>query len=385
MKLNKENKQFVTISNLLIVTCLSILFFFLIKNINLIKQWIGNFIGIINPFIIGFVIAYLLNRPMQAIENLLEKYLYKGKLKQGIKRTISIILIFLIAGFAIYLVGSFVLPQLVQSLSILAKNIPIYINSLRQTVTNLITQYNLSEELLNTITKFFSSWDTISEKVANWIAEFVPYLVNVSVNITSKVFNVILSIVVSIYALSGKEKLLRQFKKLMVAIFPNNFNKWFYEVAHIINDTFGQYISGQMLDAVIVGTLCAILMFIFKFPFALLVGVIVCVTNVIPMIGPFIGAVPSTFIILMVDPIKAIWFISLIFILQQIDGNILVPRIVGDSTGLSGLWVLFAIVVGGGLFGILGVLLCVPTLSVIFKLLKIFVDNRLAQKSIDKF
>lgn len=383
MKFNFKNKRFINILSVLAITCLSIGFFFFIKNISEVNKFISKILGIITPFIYGLVIAYLLNRPMQRIENLLEKYVYKGKLKFNIKRFISVIIIFLLAGLVIFLIGSFVLPQLTQSISMLATNIPSYISSLQSITIDLIQKFNLDKETLSSISNVFSTWENISSQVANILGQLVSNLLNLSVSLTSRILNVILSIVVSIYALSGKEKLMLQFKKLMFALFPNKFVDKLYSVLYIIDDTFGQYISGQMVDAVVVGTLCSVLMIIFKFPFALLVGVIVCLTNVIPMVGPFIGAVPSTFIILMVSPTKAFWFIILIFIIQQIDGNILVPRIVGDSTGLSGLWVLFAIVVGGGLFGILGILLCVPTLSVIFKLLRMFVNKRMAEKSID--
>lgn len=383
MKFNFKNRRFINILSILAITCLSIGFFFFIKNISEVNKFISKILGIITPFIYGLVIAYLLNRPMQRIENLLEKYVYKGKLKFNIKRFISVIIIFLLAGLVIFLIGSFVLPQLTQSISMLATNIPSYISSLQSITIDLIQKFNLDKETLSSISNVFSTWENISSQVANILGQLVSNLLNLSVSLTSRILNVILSIVVSIYALSGKEKLMLQFKKLMFALFPNKFVDKLYSVFYIIDDTFGQYISGQMVDAVVVGTLCSVLMIIFKFPFALLVGVIVCLTNVIPMVGPFIGAVPSTFIILMVSPTKAFWFIILIFIIQQIDGNILVPRIVGDSTGLSGLWVLFAIVVGGGLFGILGILLCVPTLSVIFKLLRMFVNKRMAEKSID--
>lgn len=383
MKFNFKNRRFINILSILAITCLSIGFFFFIKNISEVNKFISKILGIITPFIYGLVIAYLLNRPMQRIENLLEKYVYKGKLKFNIKRVISVIIIFLLAALVIFLIGSFVLPQLTQSISMLATNIPSYISSLQSITIDLIQKFNLDKETLSSISNVFSTWENISSQVANILGQLVSNLLNLSVSLTSRILNVILSIVVSIYALSGKEKLMLQFKKLMFALFPNKFVNKLYSVLYIIDDTFGQYISGQMVDAVVVGTLCSVLMIIFKFPFALLVGVIVCLTNVIPMVGPFIGAVPSTFIILMVSPTKAFWFIILIFIIQQIDGNILVPRIVGDSTGLSGLWVLFAIVVGGGLFGILGILLCVPTLSVIFKLLRMFVNKRMAEKSID--
>lgn len=383
LKIDFKSKNFVNSLSILIVACLSICFFFLAKNITYINNFIRNLFNIVSPFVYGLVLAYLLNRPMQAIENFLENNLYKNRLKKSIKRIISVIIIFVLTALIIFLIGSFVIPQVAQSISILASNIPGYITSLQNMAIDLIYKFDLDKEVANSIYNLFSKWENLSTHLATILAQIVSQLLNLSVNITSRIFNILLSIVVSIYVLSGKEKLMLQFKKLMFAIFPNRFVDKLYSVLYIINDTFGQYISGQMVDAVVVGSLCAFLMIIFRFPFALLVGVIVCLTNVIPMIGPFIGAIPSTFIILMVNPVKAFWFVILIFIIQQIDGNILVPRIVGDSTGLSGLWVLFAIMVGGGLFGILGVLLCVPTLSVIFKLLRIFINRRIAEKSVE--
>ena len=169
----------------------------------------------------------------------------------------------------------------------------------------------------------------------------------------------------------------------MHALLPQRLIGQITRIVTIFDDTFGRYFVGQLTDAVIVGSICFMMMLTFKFPFALLISVIVMCTNVLPYVGPFIGAVPGTFIILMTGGFgPACGFVLMIFVLQQIDGNILVPKIIGDSIGISGFWVLFAVMVGGGLFGFIGVLLGVPSLSVIFKLIKAYSEKKLRQKEL---
>ena len=193
-------------------------------------------------------------------------------------------------------------------------------------------------------------------------------------------YNWLIGLIVSIYMLAGRDKLIRQLKKLVSACVPKRFLGKVMEVAALTNGTFGKFIIGRIIDSSIILVLCFVCMTIFQMPYALLISVIVGVTNVIPIFGPFIGAIPSAFILLMVDPIKGLWFIVFIIVLQQIDGNIIGPRVVGNSIGLSGIWVMFGVIVGGGQLGVVGMLIGVPVLAVLYTVLGSWVNKRLKKK-----
>lgn len=379
LKISEEKKTNFILAGALLL--FAILLYFLVQNVDALTQRISGIIGLLMPFLLGLGLAYILWRPMRFFQKLLDK-IKVGKLKkplpQGLTRAAGIIIIFLLLGLAISLIGMFIVPQLKQSLLTLYWKMPSFVQSLQDSAENLMNSFgfkgNVYEILTSLVERF---WGTIS----SFVSDAVPAIVNASLNITSGVINTVLAVVVSIYILFSKEKFAGQVKKLCCALLPPKPLGRLFKAVHIFDDTFGGYINGQLTDAVVVGTLCFLLMLLLRLPFALLVAVIVMITNVIPMIGPFIGAVPSAFIILMAGgPVQMLIFIVMILVLQQIDGNILVPRIVGNSTGLSGFWVLFAIMVGGGLFGFVGIVLCVPTLSVILKITKILVEKRLEKE-----
>ncbi len=379
LKISEEKKTNFILAGALLL--FAILLYFIVQNVDALTQRISGFLGLLMPFLLGLGLAYILWRPMRFFQKLLDKIkLGKSKkaLPRGVTRAAAIIFIFVLLGLAISLIGMFIVPQLKQSLLTLYWKMPSFVQSLQESAENLMDSFgfkgNVYEILTSLVERF---WGTISAFVSN----AVPAIVNASLNITSGVINTVLAVVVSVYILFSKEKFAGQVKKLCCAVLPGKTRGRLFRAIHIFDDTFGGYINGQLTDAVVVGTLCFLLMLLLRLPFALLVAVIVMITNVIPMIGPFIGAVPSAFIILMAGgPVQMLIFIVMILVLQQIDGNILVPRIVGNSTGLSGFWVLFAIMVGGGLFGFVGIVLCVPTLSVILKITKILVEKRLEKE-----
>lgn len=378
-KFNREKKHELLFFGVLIAFAMALYFF--MKNIGFVGEKLSLIMSILTPFIIGLGIAYILWRPIIKVENLIKKIkLKKGKtIPQSVTRVLAIVVVYIILLLAISLISMFIVPQLKDSLMRLYWKMPSFVNAVQDSANTLMDSVgfkgNIYQALSSLLERF---WGTISQFVSN----AVPIIVNASLNITSAITNIIIGVIVSIYVLNSKEVFQRQIDKLSDAFLPKDVKRKLYTVVGIFDDTFGGYINGQLTDAIVVGSLCFILMLILKLPFALLVATIVMLTNVIPMIGPFIGAVPSAFIIFMAGtPMQLLIFIIMIFVLQQIDGNILVPRIVGNSTGLSGFWVLFAIVVSGGLFGIVGIVFCVPTLSVIFKLLKLAVDKRLAEKT----
>lgn len=379
MKLDFKNAQIQKSLHTLTIICCSILFFFFAKNFSFFLQKVNSFLNILGPFILGFLVAYVLIRPLNWIEQALETYLFHDKGKKAVKRSISILVVLFFAFLFLYLLSSFVLPQLLSSMNMLSKMLPDYINALEKLFNN--TAASLGSENMSAITQsLLQRLSSISEQTLQAV---IPFFINLSISLTSKVMNIILVFAVTIYVLFDKEKFSMQTKKILYALLPSSAVKQILSTTELIDDTFGRYINGQLTDAVVVGIMTSVLLTIFQLPYSLLIGVIVACTNVIPMVGPIIGAIPSIFIILMTGNLsQTLLFAVLILVIQQIDGNILVPRIVGNSTGLSGFWVLFAIFVSGGLFGITGIILCVPTLSVLFQLFKGFLEKRLSQKGL---
>ena len=367
----------------LVIAC-SILFYFLLENLTEINNVIKKVLGVLAPVTWGLVITFLLNPLMQRIEGLLAKIPAKfpraEKTRRRVSRTIGIVLseIFLLA-ILIFLIR-ILLPQLIDSVRMLVTNIGDYVNGLETWLTPYLAKTN---DAVRTYV------DSAIEQVRGWITGFVQNdFMKLVGNLTSGVvlvgrtlYNFILGVVVSIYLLASKERLVALSKKCVCALFkPERANRVF-SITREANDMFRGFIVGKILDSAIIGVLCFLGMTILKLPFVLLVSVIVGITNVIPYFGPIIGAVPSVFLILMIDPIKSLVFLIFVIILQQLDGNLIGPRILGDKTGVSSFGVLFSILVGGGLFGFVGMLVAVPTFGLVFRLCKRFVEKKLAGRN----
>lgn len=359
----------------------AICIYFLIINSGNIFGAFRSFIGMLSPFIYGFVIAYLLKSPMMYIEKKYIKILSKNsgnrdrkKLIRGLSLTTTLTMaLILLVGFI-----SIIVPQLIDSISIFIDHMPTYMNEADIFLNKLTDSISFDSEIVKNIV---SMWQTLLSKTSEIISTLLPSVIDGLLTFSGKILNLAVGIVVAIYFLAGKEKFVAQIKKVTAALFPDKATSYIMEKSKMTNRIFSKYISGQLTDAAVLGIICFISMSLFKMPYALLVSMIITVTNVIPIIGPFIGALPSLFIISMVSPSKALGFAVLILVLQQIDGNILVPKIVGDSTGLSGFWVFLAIFIGGGLFGISGVILGVPTMAVSYNIIKEIVESRLSARN----
>ncbi len=272
-----------------------------------------------------------------------------------------------------------IIPQLVRSLSLLVQNITFYINEAENFIQNLSTRFgqdNLYQDQLEKVMK------TLETSIDTWISEILENALNTVVNVTSYITNWIIGIVFSVYLLYNKEMLLRQIRKAIQAFFSQKHFDRIFELSARANRMFSGFIAGNLIDAMIVGVLCFIGASIIGTPFPLLISVIIGVTNIIPVIGPFIGAVPSALIILLVDPIKALIFVAMIIAIQQVDGNIIKPRLFGNRVGLSSVWVLLAIVIGGGFFGIMGMVFAVPIFALLYSILSDVINSRLAKKNI---
>ncbi len=363
-----------------VIAVVSITFFFLIQNIGGIFNVFKNIFEVLSPFIIGFIIAYLLTRPVNFTERLLNRHLWKKAKKQrSINRGISIVIVFILFLLLLALVIYSIIPQLIESVTTLARNADGYIKSINSLLDKLFAHFNIDVSFLEEI---LGSSQEMFIKLTDYIASKLPQLLNFSVSIGSGISNVFIGFVVSVYMLSGKERFSAQIKKILFALFPRRFVNETVSAFSYMHETFGKYFSGQTIDSVVLGIICFILMSVFKMEYALLISMIIMITNFIPFIGPFIGAIPSAFILLMVQPTKVIWFIIMIAVLQQIEGNIIAPKIVGKTTGLSSFWVVFSIIIGGGFFGIMGVILAVPAFSVVYTFTKRFIESRLRKKNL---
>lgn len=361
-----------TISGILIVT-----FTLVALNFNLVISAISSMSALLLPFIVGFTLAFL----MSPLQNFIEKRLLKNlSLKQRFKRIISTFfsLVFTLS----VLIGLFVVvtPQLISSINTLIDQIPSYIDSTNAFIDQLIAQLNIEAEatlFLQDITA------EILQNINQLGREFLPNLLSMSINLLTLIFRLIVGIIIAVYMLLEKERFANQVSKLVLAIVPSDDAKIVFKVSNLAKDKFNQFILGKTVDSIIVGIISFVFMSLLQWPYALLISVIIGITNMIPVFGPFIGAVPGVLILFIVSPSTALWFILFIIVLQQIDGNIIGPKILGDSLGLPTLWIMFAIIVGGGFFGILGMFLGVPVFAVIYVIIKETVALKLKDKGIE--
>ena len=359
-----------TVADWLFLIAAGVAIYFVFAHLPDIGGALGTVLGILSPFAGAVVLAYLLDMPTRFFA----KTLFKGK------RGPAIVASYLCAILAIVLLVSLVVPQLGASITMFANNLPDYARNLQALLTTLQQEYDLPVDMLIDLladsTKNF-------EKIMDTIASAMPAVASYAANAMSSVVAVFTSVAGSIYMLASKESLLRNLRAALYALLPRRAVQSVLGVFSMANRTFSSYIGGQMIDALLVGIETFVLMTVFGLNFAPLIAVLVGVTNVIPIFGPFIGAVPSAIILLFADPIQAVWFAILILVVQQIDGNFIAPRILGDSIGLSGLWVLMAIILGGDLFGLPGMVVGVPLFGVVYALLRESVDASLKSRGID--
>ena len=340
----KKKKWYILDGNhiqLLIVLLVAILFYVGLNHFDVVTVRIDKFTGVLSPFIVGFAIAYLLNTPMCFFER---KLFANSKYKRGL----SILLVYVLAFAVVAILLGLIIPQVVQSVKDLAGNMQYYLDGLNQLVQNLTEQFDLDSEGINTALGDFQS---MMSNVSTKVAQALPQIVDVGFAIGNGVITGITAIISSVYMLAGKGRLVPQLKRLLYAILPKRRSDRLLQICSHANEVFVGFINGKIIDSAIIGVLCFILCAIFRIPYPMLVSVTVGVTNVIPFFGPIIGAIPCLFILVIVDPWAALRFFVLVIGLQQFDGNILGPKILGDSTGLSAIWVLVSIVTGGGLFG----------------------------------
>lgn len=380
MKINWNSKYNTVAVYSLIVICLSILFYFFASQMGSLSGKIVYLISILNPFIIGFILAYLLNFILKFYEErVLVNIKSFNKIKQKRKRTISILLTYLTFGVLFYLCMHFVLPQLVESIVGIANQIPQYMQDLRRMTQDLINDLDINAQLANFVE---TKLNEIATKAIAFISEIAPLIADIIMKLLSSIWNIVLGLIVSVYLLLDKEKFYGISKKMVNAMFSKKTADRIFELTYRSNNTFGRFISGRIIDSAIIGVISFILFAITKMPYVVLISVIVGITNIIPFFGPFIGAVPCFVLILFESPSKAFIFLVLIFLIQQLDGNIIGPKILGDSIGISAFWILFSILVAGEIFGFMGMVIGVPLFAIIYSVIKENIEYRLREKNL---
>lgn len=376
------NKKYNTISAYCIFTfaiCLALVILYLKSSV--IGGYISEFFRVVAPVTWGVVIAYICNPLMKFFERVFAKLIERKKPHPKINRCLSIAvsLILLIAIIASLL--TVIIIQVRDSVMEILNNIPNYINQLEVLITKWLGDY---PEIVN---YFESQLETIQPKLIDYANNVLNSLGDLSVKLKDGAIEFLVAIkdfvigfIVAIYLLYSKETFAAQARKIIYAVFPRGMSKTVLRISSKANLTLSGFISGKLLDSLIIGILCFICMSIMKMEFVALISVIVGITNIIPFFGPFFGAIPSAFLLLITAPKQVIPFVIFILILQQFDGNILGPKILGDSTGLTPFWVMFAIFVGGGLFGFAGMVLGVPVFAVIYALISESVAYLLKRK-----
>ena len=359
---------------------LSLLLFFFIYRFQGVGAALAELRRILAPFIYGGVVAYLL-RPMC---NHFERYLYKilPKKKKKAAGPLSIGLSLITGLLIVYTIIIMILPQLYYSVVNFWNNLP---GRVEAVIEWLNSRFEENERLFAYLE---TAYETVYNELDTWVRQtLVPGFTNVVSGVGLSVWKILMflkdlliGLIVSVYLLSSRKKLKAQSVLIVRSVLGPRWAKVVLDEAAYVDRMFGGFIDGKLLDSAIMAVLCYLGCLIFRFPSPLLVAAIVGITNVIPFFGPFIGAIPSAFLILLEDPVKALWFVPFIFALQQLDGNIIGPKILGDRTGLSSFWVLFSIIFFGGLWGLGGMVICVPLFAVIYDVIKRLVRRGLQKR-----
>ena len=388
--LNKKN-----IRKILLIITYTILLCFAIIKFDVLLNVLGYILNLLKPFIFGFCIAFILNIPLSRIENSFRKKDNKKKKVSNSRakheelatkkqkrtnpklRVLSIILSLLIFIGIIFLTLFLVIPEFINTISIFKDSIPSAFNTCQEWARDLMSN---NPEIVEKINEFKPDWQQIYDEAGTWIKSMASGIIGVSIDVIISIFsgiiNFFMGIIFAVYMLMQKEKLTCQLKRVIRACMPEDKAQRLMYIGHVTNDTFKKFFGGQFVEAILLGVLCFIGMSIFKMPYALTISVLVGVTALIPVFGAFFGTAIGAILILAVDPMQAIWFVIFIIVLQQIDGNFIYPKIVGDSVGLPGIWVMLAVLVGGNSLGIIGMLIGVPIASVVYKLIREYVQKK---------
>ncbi len=368
----------------------AILFYYILFHRSNFMGGLDKFITIAMPIIDGFVLAYLFTPILNAIEKKLMKPLYK---KAGIEmtpkvkkrmRACSILATLVVVLLVLYELFALILPEVIRSIQSIIFQFPIYVNNLSNWALSLMKNNPDLETTVNALINQYSAkmLEYVNTNLLPHINEVVKNVSLGVLGVFKALWNLVIGFIISVYLLGSKEKFAGQAKKIVYALFDREAGNEIVSNFRFVHSTFIGFLGGKIVDSIIIGIICFLCTSIIGTPYAILVSVIIGVTNVIPFFGPWIGGIPSALLVLMVDPKQALYFGILIIVIQQFDGNILGPKILGDSTGLSGFWVIFSITIFGGLFGVLGMIVGVPIFAVFYAGVKSLVNRVLHKKSL---
>lgn len=373
-QITEEMKKRIFVNSCSLVIPLLLFMFF--NQFEQIKDFVNTILVICFPFVFGVAIAFLLYNP----QNWLEKKLFENsKFSASKKRLLSTLLTFLIVLVILALLCATIIPSIIDSILTFAQNISDYTENFTHYAYTIANSLNISTQDIQLWTENLRIVETLTDTVTSTLPKLATY----SYGFVRGIINFILAVVSGFYILLDREKLIRVIKKLNYSVFnldtAKGLNYWIIDVKTV----FEQYIVGNIIDSTIIGITCYIGTLIFQIPYAPMIGLIVGVTNLIPVFGPFLGAIPVIVILLLINPISAFIFAIFILILQQIDGNVIKPIVLGDKLGMSGFWILFSVTIGGGLFGILGMFLGVPVFALFYSALREYSNLRLKSKHIE--
>ncbi len=373
MELNKKNMK-----KLMILISFGIILFWALTNLPIIFGFLSHLLHLLYPFILGAVIAFILNIPMTKIENFIKKHQKSNKSKLPV-RTISITLSLVIFVGVIILISFLLIPELIENIQLLIKNIPGFIENIQNWVLDLVDNYPdiklRVEEVFKDTTNVNNIMVTVLNYVINGSLSFVTSLI-------TSVFTLFTAVVFAVYALSQKEYLSRGIKKIMYAYMKKEHVEKIMEIATLSNKTFSKFISGQCVEAIILGTIFFFTLTVLRFPYALIISVLTAVTALIPMFGAMIAMLIGALLISVTSIWQAILFIVVFQIIQQIENNFIYPKVVGKSVGLASMWTLMAVILGGSLLGITGMIIGLPLASILYAILRNETNEKLETKKI---
>lgn len=372
---NKKN-----IKTMMLMICGAILFYLCVKNIGIVVDAVGWFFGVISPFVLGAVIAFIVNVPMSRIEyHLFEKRGKQVKGQRGISFVATLLLVISVLVIVIYIV----VPQISETIKLIAVQLP---GAFEATKDWILSKMSYWDDLRIILEKITIDWDEIIKKVSKVLQEAAGAMVDSGIgaitNVVGAIINFFIGFVFAIYILLAKESLGGQGKQILYAFLDEKRADKVLEICGISYRVFSKFLSGQCLEACILGALFVITMTIFRLPYAMLIGVLIGFCALIPIVGAFIGCAIGVLLILMVSPVKALVFLILFLVLQQLEGNLIYPKVVGNSVGLPSIWVLAAVTIGGNLMGVAGMLIFIPLCSVVYILFRMYVKGKLEEKQI---
>lgn len=367
-----------TLRNLGLLVLGLIVVYWLLHDTGTVKAMFGSVMDILSPFIIGSVLAFIINVPMRAIERLL-----KGIPKPGLRRVVALLLTLLAVVLVVTLVFVLLIPQLSETIQSLVPKLESFAIKIGVSVNQFLADHPQVVDFFD-IEKF--DWANLVQKALNLVGDSVSTIFSGAVmaigSVTSGFMTAFISVAFSIYALFQKETLARQGRKLLYAFLPERISDQVIRVLRLTNATFSNFLSGQCVEVCILGSMFAVSMAIFRMPYIPLVSVLVAVTAFIPLVGAWVGCIVGAFLIMVSNPLQAVWFVVMFLVIQQVENNVVYPRVVGTSIGLSGMWVLVAVALGGEFMGVAGMFLMIPLVSVLYTLLSEWINHRLAGSEI---